>query len=73
MEPDNAQAAMADLEEAVKELGTELDRLTQNIDAVTEYQSSVLRVSKVLCAWMENIEALAKHRKKLQPSPSSTY
>ncbi|KAG8435422.1 hypothetical protein GDO86_013384 [Hymenochirus boettgeri] len=65
MEAGIVEDALSDLEEAVSELSNELERLAQNIQALTEYQSSVLKVTKVLCSWMGNIEELAKHRKKL--------
>ncbi|MEE6521732.1 hypothetical protein FKM82_020035 [Ascaphus truei] len=65
MDAADPQAAVKDLEEAAQELLAELDRLTLNMQALTQYQVSVLQVTKVLCSWMDNIEKLSKHRKCL--------
>ncbi|CAM4674513.1 unnamed protein product [Lepidochelys olivacea] len=52
-------------EEAVAELSQELGRLAQNLQALTHYQATLLSVNKSLCSWMENINELSKHRKRL--------
>ncbi|XP_030044075.1 dual specificity protein kinase CLK2 isoform X2 [Microcaecilia unicolor] len=64
MDSPDPEAAMSDLEGAVQELETELCQLSRNVQAVTEYQAAVFRVTKVLCSWMENIDQLSEHRRR---------
>ncbi|KAJ1080652.1 hypothetical protein NDU88_000846 [Pleurodeles waltl] len=69
---EDGAGAVQDFEAAVQELVAELARLSDNIEAVTEYQSTVLRVTKLLCSWMENIEELSRHRKELSFTTTNT-
>ncbi|CAM4706156.1 unnamed protein product [Caretta caretta] len=64
-EPSSDHGVCTGFEEAVAELSQELGRLAQNLQALTHYQATLLSVNKSLCSWMENINELSKHRKRL--------